>query len=145
MVDISILVLQQAVPASIADAEYVFASVNDMLVRQGKEPLFRVTLVGLSEEVSQQKGRFFIKPDTTTAGVRYTDLVIIPALLAMQWAELTSTGSMLPGSRPNINRAQPSPAYAPGLFYWPIPAYSVTGNALPIGPMPTNSGIIIRM
>jgi transcriptional regulator GlxA family with amidase domain len=81
MVDISILVLQQAVPASIADAEYVFATVNDMLARQGKEPLFRVTLVGLSEEVSQQKGRFYIKPDTTTAAVRYTNLVIIPALL----------------------------------------------------------------
>jgi transcriptional regulator GlxA family with amidase domain len=81
MIDVSILVLQQAVPASIADAEHVFTTVNDWLERSGKEPLFSVSLVGLSDEVSRQKGRFFIKPDLTIAVVRHTNLVIIPSLL----------------------------------------------------------------
>ncbi|TDW97199.1 GlxA family transcriptional regulator [Dinghuibacter silviterrae] len=78
MIDISILVLKNAVPASVADAAYVFSIVNDLLERSGREPLFRVRLVGLSREV--RLNQFTIKPDVTMEEVERTDLIIIPSM-----------------------------------------------------------------
>lgn len=80
MVDISILVLKNAVLASIADASYVFTIVNDLLERSGKEPLFRVRLVGLSGEVKLNNGSFSIRPEVLVDEVSRTDLIIIPSM-----------------------------------------------------------------
>ncbi len=81
MVDISILVLNNAVPAAIADASYVFSIVNGFLEQAGKAPLFCVRLVGLTEdEVKLNNGLFGIKPDVLITQVDHTNLVIIPSM-----------------------------------------------------------------
>jgi transcriptional regulator GlxA family with amidase domain len=80
MIDISILVLRNAVTASIADAGYVFTIVNELLERSGKEPLFRVKLVGLTDEVKLNNGLFTIKPDVRIEEVQHTNLIIIPSM-----------------------------------------------------------------
>jgi len=80
MVNISILALKNAVAASIADTEYVFSIVNDLLKRSGKPALFKVRLVGLSGEVKLSNGRFFLKPDVLIDEVHQTDLIIIPSM-----------------------------------------------------------------
>lgn len=80
MIDVSILVLYNAVPAAIADTAYVFSTVNDFLEQAGKEALFRVRLVGLTKEVILNRGLINFKPDLLVTEVDGTNLVIIPPM-----------------------------------------------------------------
>ena len=80
MITVSILALKNAVLASIADTEYVFTSVNELLRNMGKPPLFHVQLVGLSNEITLRSGLFILKPEITIEKVSHTDLIIIPSM-----------------------------------------------------------------
>jgi transcriptional regulator GlxA family with amidase domain len=79
MVHISILVLRNAVLASIMDAAYVFEKVNELLKESGKSPLFEIQLVGFTEDVKFNSGKYIIKPDVVFESVKKTDLIIIPS------------------------------------------------------------------
>jgi len=92
MITISVLTLHNCLPASIADASYVFTKVNEFLQQSGKPTLFQVQLVGLSKDVRLNNGLFSIHPDYTADEVKQTDLIIIPAL----------TGDMM--SATHVNR-----------------------------------------
>jgi transcriptional regulator GlxA family with amidase domain len=80
MIDVSILALNKAVLASVADSRYVFVMVNEFLEKSGKAPLFNVQLVGLNSEVKLNGGVFSMHPEAIIAEVKKTDLIIIPAL-----------------------------------------------------------------
>ncbi len=80
MIDISILALKNAVLASVADSRYVFMMVNEFLKKSGKAPLFNVRVVGLNGEVRLNGELFSIHPDAMIGDIKYTNLVIIPAL-----------------------------------------------------------------
>lgn len=77
---ISILVLQEAVPAAIVDPRYMFTAVNKFLEDSSEDPAFQVQLVGLSPSVQLNNGVFSVNTDRLLADVPKTDLVIIPAL-----------------------------------------------------------------
>lgn len=79
MIHISILVLRNAVVASIMDSAYVFEKVNEFLKESGKEPLFKIQLVGFTEDVKFNNGKYIIKPDIVFESVKKTDLIIIPS------------------------------------------------------------------
>ncbi|MDB5004323.1 MAG: helix-turn-helix protein [Mucilaginibacter sp.] len=66
--------------ASITDTCYVLKTVNEVLERVGKAPVFQVKLIGLNEEVQNNNGMFSIKPDLMITAITHTDLVIIPSL-----------------------------------------------------------------
>ena len=80
MITISILTLRNAVLASIADTQYVFNTVNEILLSSGKEAKFEIHLVGQSAEVVLHKGLFTIKPDILLHDVQHTNLIIIPSI-----------------------------------------------------------------
>jgi transcriptional regulator GlxA family with amidase domain len=80
MKSISILVPYDAVPSAIVDPRYMFTAVNQFLKEDGKEPVFFVQLVGLSQNISLYGGAFSVNTDFLTQQVEKTDLVIIPAL-----------------------------------------------------------------
>jgi len=80
MINVSILILRNAVVASIADCQYVFTTVNSFLQERGKEGLFNVQLVGLTKEVKFNKGSFVIHTDKLLDEATENNLVIIPAL-----------------------------------------------------------------
>lgn len=80
MKHVSILVPREAVMASITDPRYMFTAVNDFLVRAGKEPMFKVELVGLTEEVMLNQGSFSVHADILLKDVKKTDLIFVPAL-----------------------------------------------------------------
>jgi transcriptional regulator GlxA family with amidase domain len=80
MKHISILVPNEAVPASIVDPSYMFTAVNRFLEEAGKEPLFEVHLVGLTNEVRLSNGIFAVHADKLLKDVTHTDLIIIPAI-----------------------------------------------------------------
>lgn len=80
MINVSILVLKNAVLASIADSRHVFSMVNEFLKQSGRPLLFNVQLVAFSREVKLNKGLFSIHPDLIIDDVQQTDLIIIPAM-----------------------------------------------------------------
>lgn len=77
---ITILTLEGAVPACIADPRYVFTVANELLVNSGKKPMFRVQLAGLSKEIIVNDGTFTIHADVLLHEAGKSDLVIIPAI-----------------------------------------------------------------
>jgi len=80
MIHISILVVNDAVPASIIDPRYMFTAVNSFLERAGRLPLFDVQLVGLAKEVRLNNGSFTVITDAFLQDIKKTDLIFIPAL-----------------------------------------------------------------
>src|SRR4029079_4259681 len=81
MKTISILVLQNSVLASIADARYVFTMVNQFLEQSGKEPLFKIQLAANAKQISLNDGLFLVQPDLMVRDIKHHDLIIIPALM----------------------------------------------------------------
>lgn len=58
----------------------IFSMVNTLLADMGRPALFRIQLVGISEEARQPNGLFSIIPDALIDDVKHTDLIIIPAI-----------------------------------------------------------------
>ncbi|HEX4850244.1 MAG TPA: helix-turn-helix domain-containing protein, partial [Puia sp.] len=58
----------------------LFTQVNQFLLARGKDPMFKVQLVGLSKETPVAGGLFTVNTNTLIADVEKTDLIIIPAL-----------------------------------------------------------------
>lgn len=80
MKHVSILVLNDAVMASIVDPRTMFTGVNEFLEAAGKPALFKVQLVGLSKEVRLHNGMFTVHTDLLLQNLKKTDLILIPAL-----------------------------------------------------------------
>jgi transcriptional regulator GlxA family with amidase domain len=80
MKNVSILVPETAVVEAVADPYYIFGAVNNFLQSAGREPLFKVQFVGLSNEVKLAGCAFTVHVDKLLKEVKRTDLVLIPAL-----------------------------------------------------------------
>ncbi len=65
---------------AIADPRYLFTTVNNFLIGQGKEALFDVHLVGVDKEINLVDGLVNVKADKIIGEVKKTDLIIIPAI-----------------------------------------------------------------
>jgi transcriptional regulator GlxA family with amidase domain len=79
MFHISILILQNAGVGSITDTVDLFEKVNEFYKEQGKQPPFTIQLVGFTEEVKFNNGKYSIRPDVLFEAVKKTDLIIIPS------------------------------------------------------------------
>jgi transcriptional regulator GlxA family with amidase domain len=80
MKTVCILVPETAVIEAVGDPRYVFSMVNEFLVSQGKPPLFKILLVGMTPEVKLLNGLITVHPDACIADVPKADLIFIPAL-----------------------------------------------------------------
>jgi transcriptional regulator GlxA family with amidase domain len=80
MKHISILVPTDAIIGSIVGPYQLFTEVNGILSQMGKQPMFKVKLVGISKEAFTNDGLFMVKPDLNLNEVDKTDLIVIPAL-----------------------------------------------------------------
>lgn len=80
MKHISILVPKGAILGSLEGPRQVFTEVNELLMRIGKQPLFKVQLVGLANETPVYNGIYTIYADALIKDISKTDLIIIPAL-----------------------------------------------------------------
>lgn len=65
---------------NIEGTHQILGWVNEHLEKQGKEPIFKIELVGISETITQTNGLFTINPDRVIKDVKRTDLIIIPAI-----------------------------------------------------------------
>ncbi len=80
MKHITILVPRGAILGSVEGPRQVFAGVNTYASSIGKDPLFKIELVGLSPATPVTRGMYTIHTDRTIHDVDKTDLVVIPAL-----------------------------------------------------------------
>ncbi|MCL4639257.1 MAG: helix-turn-helix domain-containing protein [Olivibacter sp.] len=58
----------------------MFSKINEALQSTGKEALFDIQIVGLSDEVVSSGRIFSIRSDTTIHQLKKTDLIVIPAI-----------------------------------------------------------------
>jgi transcriptional regulator GlxA family with amidase domain len=79
MIHISVLALRNAVLASVTDSVYVFEKVNEFLKEEDKAPLFKIQLVGFTEQVDLNSGKYSIRTDAFFDDIKKTDLIIIPS------------------------------------------------------------------
>ena len=77
---ISILALNEAKLNSIEEPHQAFNETNNILVSEGKSPMFEVHIVGLTKEIRLRSGLYTIMPELVIDEVKKTDLIIIPAL-----------------------------------------------------------------
>lgn len=96
MKNVSILVPEEAVLASIDDPRCIFAGVNDFLIEMGREPIFNIQLVGLTKEVKLHGGLFTVHTDKLINEVKKTDLIFVPALTGNIKAALERNKAYIP-------------------------------------------------
>jgi Transcriptional regulator containing an amidase domain and an AraC-type DNA-binding HTH domain len=80
MKHVSILVPHNVVMPSIVDPRVIFSGVNDFLVAAGKEPAFKIQMVGITEKVQLQDGIFTVNTDVLIHDLPKTDLILVPAV-----------------------------------------------------------------
>lgn len=80
MKEVAILIPHKALLSSVEDARHLFQTVNDYFLRNGKQPVFNVNLVGLTKQVVIEKGRYTVTADKTIEEKYHPNLIIIPSL-----------------------------------------------------------------
>lgn len=65
---------------NIEGTHHIFNEVNTIRQSLEKSALFKVQLVGLADQTSQQNGLFTISPNVLIQDVKKTDLIVIPAI-----------------------------------------------------------------
>jgi transcriptional regulator GlxA family with amidase domain len=81
MKHISILVPKGDVALSCIEGSFtVFNKVNDVLREMGKDPLFKVQLIGIDNSTQSYHKLFNVTPDASITQTKKTDLIIIPAV-----------------------------------------------------------------
>ena len=93
---ITILVPESSVLQAIADPQYCFEAVNGFFASSGKDPVFKVQLVGEKREIRLNNGRYSVHTDKLLNEVKQTDLVIIPALFGDIEKAVESNRKMIP-------------------------------------------------
>jgi transcriptional regulator GlxA family with amidase domain len=80
MKHISILIPKGAILGSLEGSRQLFTQVNQFFLSMGKEPIFKVELVGLQAETPISGGCFTVNAHVLMREVKKTDLIVIPAL-----------------------------------------------------------------
>jgi transcriptional regulator GlxA family with amidase domain len=97
MKHISILVPRGAAALSCIEGSFImFTKANDFLASRGRQPLFKVQLVGLSSEPQVYDRLFSVRPDVAIAEVHRTDLIVIPAVNGDRAEVIESNRGFLP-------------------------------------------------
>ncbi len=81
MKHISILIpLGHSSLPNIDGSHQILNEVNNFMAAMGREPIFKVQLVGLSATTIQRNAMYTIQPDCLIGDVKKTDLIIVPAM-----------------------------------------------------------------
>ena len=80
MKTISILVPKTAVTAAIVDSQYLFTSINQFFINDGKEIPFKIQLVGETQTVLLNHGTVAIHTDFVLEDKPHSDLIIVPPI-----------------------------------------------------------------
>ncbi|MEE1964290.1 helix-turn-helix domain-containing protein [Allomuricauda taeanensis] len=96
MKTISILIPKTAVASGVTAARYLFTTANQFLQASGKEPLFKVQMVGTDKEIRIQDGAYSITTDAFLEDSGQADLVIIPPIFGDMQTALALNEDTIP-------------------------------------------------
>ncbi|NCI45219.1 GlxA family transcriptional regulator [Sediminibacterium soli] len=96
MKQVTILVPESAVLASVDDPRHLFAVVNGLLKEAGKEPLFKVQMAGMTREVKLHDERYTVHTDILVKDIRQTDIIFVPALAGNMEKALEKNSALMP-------------------------------------------------
>jgi transcriptional regulator GlxA family with amidase domain len=96
MKHISILVPKGAILGSLEGSRQLFTQVNQFFLAMGKDPVFKVELVGLEKETPVSGGCFTANADVLFGDVKETNLIIIPALDGEITAAIENNKAFIP-------------------------------------------------
>ncbi|KAA2245436.1 helix-turn-helix domain-containing protein [Chitinophaga agrisoli] len=113
---ISIIVPKGAILGSIEGPRQVFTEVNAFLQSMGREPLFAVQLVSLTNEAPVYSGIYTVATNATIADVAQTDLIIIPALDADMMNNLEINRGFIPWIREQYKKGAEVASLCVGAF-----------------------------
>lgn len=117
MKHISILVPNSdAVLSSIVGPYKVFSRVNDLLRDRGDDPIFKIQLVGLSDQVQLYEGLFTVQPQVMMQDVKETDLIIIPAFSGDMQVALKQNAAFIPWINQHHEKGTEVASLCVGLF-----------------------------
>jgi len=95
----------------------IFGEVNSLLMSMGKEPLFKLQLVGLEKETVQRNGMYVITPDVLIKDVKKTDLIIIPAMHGDLKESIERNKAFLPWILKQYNAGAEIASFCIGSFF----------------------------
>lgn len=93
---VSIFVPAQGVIEGITPPFRTFNTANDFLIAAGKEPLFEVEYVGLTEQVSASSGEYMIKTHRILQDLSETDLLVIPPTFGSMEMGIKANAAAIP-------------------------------------------------
>lgn len=102
---------------NIEGTHQIFNEANSVCQALGREPMFRVQLVGASGEVSQRNGLFKITPDVTIDQVQSTDLIVIPAMMGDQYRAIEQNKVFAPWLIEQFGKGAEIASYCIGTFF----------------------------
>ncbi|MEO8403026.1 MAG: helix-turn-helix domain-containing protein [Chitinophagaceae bacterium] len=81
MKHVSILVPEGDASVTNIEGTYqILSRVNDFLEEAGRDPIFKVELVGMNRETKMKRGLFSVHPDVLVKDLAHSDLIFIPAV-----------------------------------------------------------------
>jgi transcriptional regulator GlxA family with amidase domain len=117
MKHISVLVPKgAAVLACIEGSIKLFNMANTLLENNGKPPLFKVQLVGLTKEPCIYDKFFTVRPDLTIADAQKTDLIVIPAVNGDMGEVISLNQDFLPWIRSQYKKGAEVASLCVGAF-----------------------------
>jgi transcriptional regulator GlxA family with amidase domain len=78
MKHLSILALEDATMNCIDSCFQIMNRANDFLAYQGKEPFYKVEIVGVNQNMNVNKGLYSINVSNTIKNISKTDIIVIP-------------------------------------------------------------------
>lgn len=116
MKKIYILVPQAAVADGITGPRYLFTTANQFLQSAGKDPLFKVQLVGMDREIHIQDGVYSINTDALLEESGQADLLIVPPIFGDMATCLELNRSSLPWIRKQFENGAEVASLCVGAF-----------------------------
>jgi len=116
MKNIHILVPQTAVADGVTGPRYLFTMANQFMAAAGKEPLFKVQLVGAQRAIPVQDGVYTITTDRLLEESGPADLVIVPPLFGDMATSLALNRAALPWIRQQVDQGAEVASLCVGAF-----------------------------
>ena len=110
------MVLKRANLNSLELPREAFKEVNNYLIASGKEPLFDVRLVGISQEEQLNEGLYTVKINSLLKDIEQTDLIIIPAMHGDLTTALNLNAEFIPWIVEQHNRGAEVASLCVGAF-----------------------------
>jgi transcriptional regulator GlxA family with amidase domain len=116
MKHISILVPKRAILGSLEGSRQLLTQVNQFFLAAGKDPIFKVELVGLTMETPVSGGLFTVNANKVIGEVQKTDLIIIPAIDGNISEEVENNKEFLPWLTQQYNNGAEIASLCMGAF-----------------------------